>query len=167
MIIDWRRKVTGNTLHRPFDAEFLVGDTFEFVFLFTSRSESLFVWKKSSKMRGIVLGAEAIKQSSKSVWGAIHDRYLSRDRRSYPPPLDGESSFVGSTNGAKVFNPADGSTAKRDQTFICCIRICHRKALHRRLSVGNPLASKQHIQVHLELAPLHRLPTARTSGNSR
>ena len=41
-------------------------------FLFTSRSESLFVWKKSSKMRGIVLGAEAIKQSSKSVWGASH-----------------------------------------------------------------------------------------------
>lgn len=54
--------------------------------------------------------------------GNLHDRYLSRDRRSYPGPPDGESSFVSSANGSKLFNPADGSTAKRDQTFICCIR---------------------------------------------
>src|SRR5215472_17139020 len=35
----------------------------------------------------------------------IHDRYLSRDRRSYPSPLDGEPSFVSSTNGCKCFDP--------------------------------------------------------------
>jgi len=56
MIIDWRRKVTGNTLHRPFDAEFLVGDTFEFVLPFHLQV-------------GIALCLEKVQQNERDCFG--------------------------------------------------------------------------------------------------
>jgi hypothetical protein len=66
MIIDWRRKVAEHS-HRPFDAEFPVGDTFGFGLSFSLQGRNRSLLGKSSKMRGFVFGAEAIKQSSKSV----------------------------------------------------------------------------------------------------
>ena len=60
-----------------------------------------------------------------------------------------------------------GSTAKRDQSFICAYPAL-REGLHGRLSLGNPPALKQSVWVHREASlPRTGRYTARTGGNSR
>ena len=74
MIIDWRRKVAEHS-HRPFDAEFPVGDTFEFCTSFRFQVGVALCWGKvKQNERDLFWDLEAVKQISKSVWGARFSR---------------------------------------------------------------------------------------------
>src|SRR5262249_794662 len=81
-----------------------------------------------------------------------------------------ESVFVCSCSSvfsAPSFWHRVGSTAKRDQSFICAYP-AFREGLHGRLSLGNPPALKQSFRcIGKQRLPSHRPVTARTGGNSR
>jgi hypothetical protein len=102
-----------------------------------------------------------------ATYPAIHDSYLSRtngvvltapprglwyrtltDRRNPVSPFVSVVVFV-----QLVFRPefftSSGSTAKRDQSFICTSPALG-EGLHGRLSLGNPPALKQSVQVYRE-----------------
>src|SRR6516162_26229 len=110
---------------------------------------------------------------------AIHDRYLSRDRRSCPRPSSRRWGFVSSRflkgrgpvrllSGAYFVLVQFGffsapsfcvwlrSTAKRDQSFIFTYP-AFSEGLHGRLSLGNPPALKQCFWcIGRACPPLHR-----------
>lgn len=74
MIIEWEAKVA-EYLHRPFDAEFSVGDKFEFVLPFRFQTGSPIVGEKSSKMGVTCFGAQKLLNRVQSGKPAILASY--------------------------------------------------------------------------------------------